>query len=190
MKRAAKLILVLLAATHMLFAAATRCPAQVPYVWILLDGDRTWLYECKAAATLDTLDVVGYNFNAWFVGFDVQIYYPPALLFIEDQVDATLWLGQSPEGLAIVWQTPRNGFASEVLLFRSVVIWTGNCSCVIPAPHQPVVVKGYPGNVNPTYARWPDYVAVPAVGLTSLICADPPISVEETTWGRIKALFH
>ena len=130
---------------------------------------------------------MGYNFNSSVVGAGLTIQYPPALLFIQDHIDATLWLGQSNEGLSMVWQTPRNGF-EPLLLFRTEVIWTQSCDC--NSGPQPVYVTGYNGGANPAFVRWPDYTEVLAVGMMSLICRQPPISVESTTWGRIKALYR
>jgi hypothetical protein len=165
--------------------AVATASAQVPFVQVLFDG-ATATPECKEAATFDTLDVVAYNLNMWLLAFDLAVQYPPALLFIEDLIDATLWLGVSFDGLAIVWQTPRDAF-QPVELFRVHVVWTGACDCTYGV--QPVYVNGWPGKPNPSAVRWPDYVESDVLGLSSLICATPP-AVHASSWGRIKALYR
>jgi hypothetical protein len=164
--------------------------SQVPFVQFVFPGDPFWTNDssgCKPPFTLDTLEVVAYNFNTSFVGADLRVVYPPALQYYQDIVDATLWIGNSIEGLAIVWQTPRNGF-EPVVLFRVQVLWTEQCDCHGTPQH--VFVVPYPGNLNPTFVRWPDYAQFPAVGMYSEICRTPPVPIRSTTWGGIKALYR
>jgi hypothetical protein len=49
------------------------------------------------------------------------------------------------------------------------------------APHE------YFGSIRAV--RWPDYDIVEMVGMTSIVCRTP-VEVEETTWGRVKALYR
>jgi hypothetical protein len=161
--------------------------AQIPFVQVQFDDGQTWTFECKEVLTFDTLRVVAQNLNMWLVGFDLQIQYPPALLFLEDLVSAPLWLGLSSDGLAIVWQTPQNSF-QPVELFRPHVVWTGSCDCQYGP--QVVNVGGWPGNPHPKAVRWPDYTESDVLGLFSLICATPPNPIQSTTWGRIKSLYR
>lgn len=164
--------------------------SQVPFVQFVFPGEPYYPNDtasCQPPYTLDTLEVVGYNFNTSFVGADLRVVYPMALQYYQDIVDATLWIGNSLEGLAIVWQTPRNGF-EPVVLFRVQVYWTEQCDCN-DSP-QYLFVMAYPGNLNPTFVRWPDYAQFPAVGMYSEICRTDPLSTRTTTWGKVKALYR
>ena len=168
---------------------ASAAAAQVPFIQVQMsDGPYPYTTDCKPPATLDTLAVTAHNLNTWFVGADLSIQYPPALLFLGDLVHADSWNGTSTEGIAVGWLTPQNGFES-VELFRVHVIWTGSCDCGETV--QPVYVSGLTGNDSPRIMMWPQDVLLDVEGRHSVICAGaPPISVTTATWGRIKALYR
>jgi len=165
--------------------------AQIPLVQIRLgnEPDEWSVTYCKPPYTIDTLEVVAFNLNMWLAAADLKIVYPPAISFMEDIIDADLWLGTSDVGIAMTWQTPKNAF-SPVEILRARVIWTAMCDCDSRNPQQVVDIQGYFGNPNPHVVRWPDYAEFQLAGFYSLICKDPPVPVRSVTWGAIKALYR
>ena len=142
---------------------------------------------------MDTLYVVANNFDAWISAVEFQVFYPPQLFFVADNLDTPLSIGSSPTGISIAWATPKSCFGSTVLA-QVLVIWQCN-DCVsivggVPNPDAPIDIGPNPGQ-NLTAARaveWPNQTTFDIVGMRSLICATVP--VEETTWGQIKALYN
>ena len=189
MRAVGKLFPVVLVGACVMAVLSSAARTQVPFVQVQMDDDAyPSATNCKPPNTFDTLIVNVHNLNAQFVGFELSIQYPPALLFLDDLVDADSYVGSSLDGITITWLEPQEGFG-VVELFRVRVIWTGACNCnegVVP-----VNVYGRSGTGSPRVVRWPDLDQVDVAGLHSLVCGDgPPISVEDTTWGAIKALYR
>jgi hypothetical protein len=169
-----------------LIASAPHAWAQVPYVQAYFDYSpatgygKTALYECRAPATFDTLTVVAHNVNQWINGVEFSLDIPPVLLYLDFVHSATLTIGSPPSGLALAWQVPQSAFGPFVIA-RVIVLWTAFCSC--REGPQPIFVYGFPPNHNPMISQWPGYVAMAAVGMTSLVCADPPTTQSERRRG-------
>jgi len=165
--------------------------AQVPYVQVYFDPYMTQQSGyCPGVGVVDTLYVGAINFNMWMNTIDFRIEYPPGntLVWAGDVYDAPLHLGDSPTGVTITWQIPRNAFQPLVVL-RPVVLWLCNY-CGENSDHYDVLVRvhPHPGKTTIEAVRWPDYAIVQGFGLTSIIC--PILSSEETTWGKVKALYR
>lgn len=171
--------------------------AQVPNVQVYFDPNFTQTQAmCPAtppfAGPPVELYVVMNNWNMNVTGVDFSISYPPALVWLGDNLPDPLTsvsIGNSPTGIAVAYANccAQNGFqAIEVL--RPIVLW-GNCDC--NHGPQPVVVGGYAplGKTQPSAVRKEDFTEFSGVGMTSLICPGP-IATEQSTWGQVKALYR
>jgi hypothetical protein len=193
MKKA--LAVVLVAACIGVFAGAAM--AQVPFVQVFFDADvfgegySVTQSDCLPPNTISDLNVVAMNWNMFIQAIDFKVIIPPALLYLSDTPNTTIAdpvIGNSPSGMAIAYNIPRNGF-SPLLLTTIRVLWTGACNCA--AGPQAIVVTGFDPSVNPNpqAVRWPDFVQLDGVGMTSLICPGP-VSTQSSTWGGVKALYR
>lgn len=190
--------------------AAVGATAQVPYIQIYFDGNPQYKAFSETQSNCVAPDgesrdvyVVMNNWNMFVAAVEFSVDYPPALYFLGETPPAnTLVIGSSPSltvngpgtgGVAIAWNLPQDGYA-PLLAMTVHVLWTSNCDC--SAPPQALVVRGYNyanagngGNADPVAVRWPDYVELSGVGMTSLICPGV-VSTEQTTWGGVKALYR
>lgn len=69
-----------------------------------------------------------------------------------------------------------------------VVAWMCGYGCPPEHLNKEIAIGPYPSSPAIRAIRWPDLLSVEAAGLTSCVCAAPP--VEGTTWGRVKALYR
>jgi hypothetical protein len=186
-------------------ASVVPASAQVPNVQVYFEGNpafntfdtiATW---CHPPGTTQDIYVVFQNFNMFVQAVDFSIDYPAALFHAaETAPPETLVLGDSDAsggtgGIAIAWYNPQNGYQPLLALTVSV-LWTTHCDCY--GLFQVLRVRGYMygsvgngGKVNPQAVRWPDFEELDGYGLVSYVCP-PPYSTEETTWGRVKALYR
>jgi hypothetical protein len=51
-----------------------------------------------------------------------------------------------------------------------------------------LVIGPHPDSGNLSGIYWPDYMPFPIIGLTSVLCPEEPVPVEEESWGAIKAM--
>ncbi len=162
--------------------ASLSVQAQVPTVAVYFDaGLQNQTTVCGSG--IDTWYVVAENFPDPVEAMEYQITYPSAVLFIQDNaVAGGLLLGTSPNGIAITWPTPQ-AFSSKGLVQTVSVLWNCNdCSTTdIPVVVLPAPCSGLVRGIGS------DLSVMLADGLTSLIC--PTVPVEQSTWGRIKALY-
>lgn len=180
---------------------AVAATAQVPNIQIYFNGNPAFnsfngtQEDCKSPNTLQDLYVVLNNWNMFVQAVDFSIDFPPALLYAGETPPVnTITIGTSPAnggagGVAIAWQLPQNGFA-PLLALTVRALWTSACDC--NAGPQALTVRGYNyaiANPNPLAVRWPDFVELEGVGMTSLVCPGP-IATEQTTWGGVKALYR
>jgi hypothetical protein len=171
--------------------------AQVPYVQVYFDDalnetQSPCMNQPGGSGPPVALHVVYVNWNMNMAEVEFSIAYPPALIWIADQLtdpDTQASLGSSPGGVAIATANccPFNGFAPAEVL-RPIVLW-GNCDC--NQGPQPLVVGGYTpfGETQPTAVRKEDFEQFHGIGMTSLICPGP-IATEQSTWGQVKALYR
>jgi hypothetical protein len=169
--------------------------AQVPNVQVYFDpGYSDTQSDCVTppGGPPVNLYVVMNNWNMNVTGVDFSISYPPALVWLVDQLPDPVTMnavGTSPTGIAIAWANccDQNGFM-PILALLPLVTW-GNCDC--NQGPQAIVVGGYTpqGKPQPTAVRKEDFVEFVGVGMTSLICPGP-IATEPSTWGQVKALYR
>jgi hypothetical protein len=180
--------------------------AQVPNLQVYFDANYTQTQaNCGVAGTVQDMYVVMNNWNMYVLGVDFSIDYPASALFISGETlpAGSISLGGSNSdsgsgagsgGIAIAWGLPQNGY-SPVLALTVSGIWLGTCDC--GNGPQALVVRGTHyaqppsngGKTAPSAIRWPDYVELAGVGMTSLICPGP-VAVKEQTWGGVKALYR
>jgi hypothetical protein len=171
--------------------------AQVPNVQVYFNvGYSETQSDCPGtppgAGDPVSLYVVMNNWNMNVTGVDFSISYPPALIWLADEVPdpGTMnAIGASPSGVAIAWANccAQDGFL-PILALKPLVLW-GNCDCA----HGPqaIVVGGYTplNKPQPSAVRKEDFAEFFGLGMTSLICPGS-IATEPSTWGQVKALYR
>lgn len=178
---------VLLAAALLL--APAPADAQIPYVQIYFDPNlQETLSYCPGIGVIDTFYVVAHNLGMWMSTIELSIEFPPpnVLQWIGDVfLNDPLHLGSSPTGITITWPTPQKAF--DPLPFLGLaVIWL--CDQCQPYDVWFIYARPHPYTGKLQAVRWPDYHLVEALGWESQICK--VVRTEETTWGRVKALYR
>jgi hypothetical protein len=175
-------------------ALAGSAYAQTPNIQIYFDANMTMAAEnCPDAplgSVIDTLYVVGNNFDMWLSAVEFQIIYPPQLTYLSDQYDTPTFIGRSDQGLTLAWPLPKNAFGPVVLMTATVAWFCNVCydGASIDNRNAPLDVVPNPNQGHLRAVRWPDNALFDLVGMRSLICATTP--VEETSWGQIKAMYN
>jgi hypothetical protein len=165
--------------------------AQTPFIAVYFD--HAWQVAgnppapagdpCPGLNVLDSLYIALVNANAFVSGVEFAVNYPPEVLFLADFDKQPVNVGTTATGFSQGWALPPNGF-SAVYVCGVQFLWQCNGCSVF---NSPIVVVQHPDSGFLGYTDFPAYAPIPAVGMTSLICATIP--VEETTWGQVKALY-
>jgi hypothetical protein len=186
MRIAAIVVLVALA----LGVFTTPSSAQVPNIQVYFDDSytRTQVF-CRGIGVLDRWNVVANNFNMIMSTIEFAITPPPAgAAYTGDKHrPGALWLGVSPTGVTITYPQPLNAF-EPVYVMRYQVVWLcdiGDCDW----EYFPVHVIQHPGSGLLQAVEHDTFRIVQGVGMTSFVCAGT-FPTEETTWGRVKALYR
>jgi hypothetical protein len=109
-----------------------------------------------------------------------------AVTWLADLNKPPVAIGSTPTGLSMGFALPLNGFGTLELL-QVQVFW--NCSeCVDPFNNNQVKVVAHPLTGYLGVTDYPQYNLLPGVGLTALICP-MPVPTEDTTWGKVKAIY-
>jgi hypothetical protein len=175
----------------LVLAAMASAPvlAQTPIVQVYFDEQFTAAGDCPSDApgtVIDTLYVYAVNFDMFFTAIDFSISYPPQITWFGDTpANGGLMLGTTISGAAIAWTLPQNGFA-PVQICQVIMVW--QCDACVGNENSEIVVGPYFNQTEVSFTRWPDNVLFTAIGMRSLICATVP--VEETSWGKVKALYQ
>jgi len=164
--------------------------AQTPNLQIFFDEALTEAQvncpDAPIGTVMDTAYVVANNFNMWMAAVEFQIDYPlTKVAWLADLFDSPLHTGNSPIGVTIGWNIPKNAFGGAVML-KILFFW--NCRNCGGSENTPWDVIP---NSETGYLRAVEFgsnLAVDAVGMRSVICATTP--VYETSWGQIKALYQ
>lgn len=167
--------------------------AQVPNIQVYFDpGHSQTQRTCGVASSLDSVYVVANNWNMNVTGIDLSIQFPPAMIFLADNLpdpSTSTKIGFSPTGVAIAYANCcfQNGFTSFEVL-HTLFLW-GPCDC--SQGPKSIVVGGYTplGKTQPSAIRKEDFQEFSGVGMTSLICPGA-IATEPSTWGQVKALYR
>lgn len=158
--------------------------AQTPTVRIYFDtGLTAQSKNCPPGGGLDSMFVVAQAFGSLIGGLELAINFPGTMTWVADVGTPPVTIGDSPTGISMGWPVPENAFGR----FRAyMILFTWNCNgCGVT--DDPAVVVPRPSTGFVGAASFPTYQLISAVGMTSLVCATVP--VEETTWGRVKALY-
>ena len=103
----------------------------------------------------------------------------------DDLNTPVITLGDTPTGTIMLWPEPgANGFA-PINLCQVIVYW--GCSSCPGYENNEIKVVANPNTAILGFHAYPEGNLIPAVGLTAFACAIVP--AEETTWGRVKALY-
>jgi hypothetical protein len=163
--------------------------AQVqPFIGAFFNEGLTEETKDCPGAVLDTLYVAMYNANAFVIGAQYQITYPASMNWLADVGTPPATIGITPTGISMGYPLPLNGFF-PILLHSVLIQWF--CQDCTGSVNDQLVVgthPQFPG--SPFWTNWPAFDQFPAIGLTSTICQEPPIATEETTWGKLKALYN
>ncbi|UCG53443.1 MAG: hypothetical protein JSW58_07775 [Candidatus Latescibacterota bacterium] len=177
----------------MVLSAVTVSAQTTPYIAVYFD--QTYTTEALIPPPGQSCPGVGPGFpgklyialsnaNMFVVGVEFAVAYPPEIVHVADFDTQPVTIGNTASGLSMAWANPQNGF-SAVYICGVDFFW--NCDgCTSTDIPMPVVVHPVSGVIE--WVDFPGYVNHPAVGLTSLICATIP--AEETTWGKVKALYE
>lgn len=168
-----------------LMATVVAASAQTPYIAVYFDQYLTQETKDCPGPMMDTWFVAAKNFNAFLTGAEFAIQYPAAVLYLGDANTPPVTVGNTQTGISMGFALPVNGFF-DVFLCNVNVFW--NCSsCVEPYLNNAVKVVANPVTGFLGVTDFPQYNTIPAVGLTSFICATVP--AEDTSWGQVKALY-
>lgn len=176
---------------------ASIATAQVPFVQVFFDADEygegysETQSPCLSTMGVSYLYVVTQNWNMFVQAVEYQVMFPASVFYLGETPNVGMFdltIGNSQIGMSIAYNLPQNGFA-PILLSTLNVIGTGACNC--NNGPSAIVVVGEPNGTPaaPRAVRWPDYAAVPGVGMTSLLCPGV-VSTSQSTWGGIKALYR
>jgi hypothetical protein len=147
--------------------------------------------DCKGPiAFQDTIWVVGNNFSLFLNGASYQVNYPPSMNWLGDQVfdpqTNVLIAGSSPVGIAISWPTKQIAFGPFLIQTATFTWLCDDCNDgIFP---QSLVVDAYLANPTPLIID-DNNIEISVVGMTSIVCG-APIGTEESSWGKIKALYN
>jgi hypothetical protein len=170
---------------------ASAASAQTPNVAVYFDqGLQYQQAVCPTApigTVADTLYVVANNFDIWMQRVEFAIYYPPEVMWLGDILPpGATSTGNSATCIGITYTTPLPAFIQAVVLMVSV-LWMCD-GCVLHQIEYPIDVGPCPGQPWPRAVEWPNLSVHFGVGMRSVICFSTP--VQETTWGKVKALYQ
>ncbi|MHC4060675.1 MAG: hypothetical protein ACYSR6_03555 [Planctomycetota bacterium] len=187
MKKVSVYTIVLFCAAVVLVGSSN---SQVPYVAVYFDPAlQQMAANCPAAplgTVADTLYIVAHGFDMQMSAIEYQVNYPNEILYIADIVDPShASTGTSESGITINFSPPVNAY-TPVVVQQVFVFWF--CDYCGGSISIPLVVQPHPTSGVVSAVRSSDGAIIEAIGMTSLIC--PHVPVENTTWGRIKSLYH
>jgi len=168
--------------------AVQSAQAQVKNVQVYFDANLTQTSQ-GCGTGLQTLHVVAQGFGMWLAAIQYQVNFPAEVTWVADIADPNrLDIGTSVAGIASAWTIPQNAFSS-VKILDILVQWDPACTCTGASP-KPIVVGPHPQTGDIRAVRWPDNVLFTGiVGMTALVCPGA-VPVEETSWGKVKALYN
>lgn len=181
-----KRVFVIVVALGILAIGAQMVSAQeVPYVMLYFDDLYTVGSEDCPGIAPDSAYIVVKNFGMWLQAIEYQVDYPAEMTWIGDDVGDALAIGNTRDGIAESWPLPVNAF-DPFAVAKVSFMW--NCTGGCPVKNIPIVIGPHPQTFKLRALRWPDLYEITAIGMTSLVCATIP--VEESSWGKIKALYQ
>ncbi|MCH7548166.1 MAG: hypothetical protein IH969_01290 [Candidatus Krumholzibacteriota bacterium] len=164
---------------------------RAPSVRWYFDEDLTQTSaDCDGSAS-NIAYIVAENFDAAFTSVEYRVAYPRDVQVIaEFGVNAwQLNVGVTQLGVVSTWSHPMNGY-SPVVIMWVLYDWVscGNCNSGANQ-NQPIFIEPHPESGQLSFTRVSGE-RVDAVGMTSLVCPSSIFPVEQTTWGKVKALYR
>jgi hypothetical protein len=146
---------------------------------------------CNSPGELLEVYIYGSNINEFYTAVEYQLLLPPCLVPIAASYYSNTQVtnGNPWTGVQQAFYPPINGFFPGLDLWASVIVQcTGSCDdCGFD---QPVVMGPHPvSNALQGTRNDSDATLFQIVGLTSILCPGA-VGTEETTWGKVKALFQ
>jgi hypothetical protein len=169
--------------------------ATAPHLSIYFDPEYTRPWGDCPGYEIAYLYIVAEDFDVYVAGIEFAVEYPTEILWLADYDTPPVTIGTTPAGISMAWPLPQNGF-SPFEVVRVIFLWNcDHCGRV----DVPLCVKAHPltGYVRAT--RFPDYEFVyatvqPACLCPTLgewcVCPEPPVPVEDMSWGKIKELYR
>lgn len=190
MQKTAIFALVLLSAMVAVHTAAPQTPKVTAYYELYSDfpvGPNEFCPVAPIGTVVDTLYVVAEQFNMWMNAIEYKIDYPAQIQPLGDIIlHGGLSIGDSQSGIAVAYPIPANAF-DKLTVQKVVFLWMCD-RCGIELTNKVFYrVSGYPSSGKIRAVRWPDLAISEADGGWSSVCAMVP--VENSTWGKIKALY-
>jgi hypothetical protein len=188
-----KKVLAVVLAAAFISLTAVGAYAQIPFVQWYFDNTMTQTTADCDGSTFQTGFVTAVNFNQLFSSVEYSVSYPWQMVWFADQNVNTeqLNIGNTPTGVASAWSLPMNGFG-PIIIMRVIYNWHSGCTACQGNQNGPIVV-GAAFPIEPTgkvrFIRFPDNLEFEAVGMTSMVCPSG-VPVEDTSWGRVKALYQ
>ena len=182
--------LLLLVSAIAVLSLAVNAGAQIPYVQVFYDKGASVAQKDCPGVSLDDLYVFAINYNMYIAAIQYWVSLPgcftltgttlpPGGLSIGDPLDPV-------SGISLSYPVPGDGTAPFVTMTMHVV-W--NCTDCVGWEITPIVVGGFAMGFVQAIS-WPDLNTKLGVGMTSYVCAFPPIPTEQTTWGNVKSLYR
>jgi hypothetical protein len=176
---------------------------QSPGVYLYFDGQ--FAESCRLCpveplgTVVDTLYVVAKDFGASISSLEFSISYPPQVTWLGESWVSGACIGSTPIGVAHQWASPLNA-AADVLIGTIVFVWMCD-GCIIQNLNALICVEPHPGAGLLRATRSSDQQTIYPKGYGVVICpmlpecgpwlcTSGPSPVEETGWGRIKAMFR
>jgi hypothetical protein len=183
-------VLVVSALLIMVLGASIASAQSIPNIQVYFTSEwgaygKTALETCPGTGVIGTVYVVASNFNMWMSAAEYMVEYPPEVIWLADNTGG-IDIGRSDIGIATSWPLPQNAFVPFAVNEVTVLYNCDGC----PRTDIPINVVPNPTSISGEVqaVRWPDTAVITAVGMLSYIC--PTVPAEETSWGKIKALYE
>lgn len=189
-----------LAVATALMATAVTLPVQSPraepYARLYFDNQyRETLGGCfYPPGTQQTLYVVLHDLDMWVWAVEFRVYIPPSAMFVTGIVPPynSLAIGNIDTGISIAWTAPQSG-AEPILALEIRTIWLCDCWTFLNEGDADNIkwirIEPARDSGNRGVVRWPDFAEVD-IGYRPSVVGCPIISTEQSTWGRVKALYR
>jgi hypothetical protein len=195
-----KKVLAVVIAVAFISIGVVQSNAQVPNVQIYFDDLLTQTQgDCADhfVGEQTELNVVMNNFNTLVKTVEFAVNWGPGpVSYLGDLhvPEAQLSLGTSfidgpgglIDGVTITYTFPQNAFSPFICMKLKALWLCDSCDALSP---QNISVYGHEGTGVVQAVEYLTYNLIDGVGMQSVVCPGP-VSIEESSWGQIKALYN
>jgi len=170
--------------------------AQTPSVTTYFDENFKLVLPVCPDDRLGRLYVIAENFPAPFIQLEYRVNFDPEVTYIGDYIRGGTAVGWSPTGIIQTWPTPQD--ASSHLVVSEIVVFYNCEGCQVQG--ITICVDAHPETGYLRAISWPNMEPVYPMSHMAVICPNlgpnppcpisPPVPVEATTWGHVKALYR